>query len=260
MSRSVRDSAALLDAIAGPMPGDPYTAAPPARPFLDEVGRDPGRLRIAFATVAPTGVPLDAACRDAVLDAARLCESLGHHVEEASPQFDAGAVARGFETVFATHTMANIARATGGPLPDDGQVEPLTRALAERGRAISASEYILSLQLLHRQSRHIASFVQSHDIWLTPTLAQTPRPHGWFDIRSNDVDAWLARLAGYLPFTYLFNVTGQPAASVPLFWTEAGLPIGCQFAARYGEEGLLLQLAAQLEQARPWFDRRPGRL
>ncbi|HSX91883.1 MAG TPA: amidase, partial [Hydrogenophaga sp.] len=257
VSRSVRDSAALLDALAGPMPGDPYSAAPPERPFLDEVGRAPGRLRIAFATTAPTGVPVDPACVAAVRDAARLCEELGHHVEEASPEFDAPALERGFEMVFAANTLANIARATGGAMPDRELVEPLTYALAESARGIGAAEYILNLQALHRQARRIAGFFGRYDVWLTPTLAQTPRPLGWFDIRSSDARAWLAKVTAYLPFTYPFNVTGQPAASVPLHWTPEGLPIGCQFAARYGEEGLLLRLCAQLEAARPWFDRRP---
>ncbi len=257
VSRSVRDSAALLDALAGPMPGDPYSAAPPERPYLDEVGRAPGRLRIAFATTAPTGVPVDPACVAAVEDAARLCEQLGHHVEAASPGFDAPALERGFEMVFAANTLANIARATGGAMPDRELVEPLTYALAESARGIGAAEYILNLQALHRQARRIAGFFERYDVWLTPTLAQTPRPLGWFDIRSSDAQAWLAKVTAYLPFTYPFNVTGQPAASVPLHWTDGGVPIGCQFAARYGEEGLLLRLCAQLEAARPWFDRRP---
>jgi len=257
VSRSVRDSAALLDAIAGPLPGDPYSAPPPERPFLAEVGREPGRLRIAFARTAPSGVPLDADCVAAVEDAARLCERLGHEVEEASPDYDALALQRGFEQVFAANTMANIARATGGGLCDPALVEPLTYALAERGRALSAADHILNLHALHRQARRIAGFFERHDVWLTPTLAQTPRPLGWFDIRSSDARAWLDRLAAYLPFTYPFNVTGQPAASLPLHWSAEGLPIGCQFAARYGEEGLLLRLCAQLEAARPWFHRRP---
>jgi len=257
VSRSVRDSAALLDAIAGPMPGDPYLAVPPERPYLEEVGRSPGRLRIAYAKTAPTGVPLDPACVAAVEDAARLCEQLGHHVEEAAPDFDAPGLQRGFEMLFAANTMANIARVTGGAMPGRDLVEPMTYALAELGRTFSAAEYILNLHSLHRQSRRIAGFFERYDIWLTPTLAQTPRPIGHFDIGSGDVRAWLAKLATFIPFTYPMNITGQPAASVPLYWTADGLPVGCQFAARYGEEGLLLRLCAQLEQARPWFDRRP---
>ncbi|MCZ4316440.1 amidase [Comamonadaceae bacterium G21597-S1] len=257
VSRSVRDSAALLDVIAGPMPGDPYQAVPPERPYLQEVARPCERLRIAFADTAPSGTPLDPSCIAAVQDAAQLCESLGHHVERASPDYDASALLQGFETVFAANTMANIARVTGGAMPDRALVEPLTYALAERGREIPATRFILNLHGLHRQARQIAGFFERYDIWLTPTLAQTPRPIGSFDIRRDDVDAWIRELGAYLPFTYPFNITGQPAASVPLYWDADGLPIGCQFAARYGEEGLLLRLCAQLEQARPWFHRRP---
>lgn len=258
VSRSVRDSAAMLDALAGPMAGDPYAAAPPPRRFLDSASQPPGRLRIAFAVRAPTGVPVDAECVAAVQDAAKLCESLGHHVEEASPDYDAEAVENGFRMVFAVNTMANIARATGGSMPSPGSVEPLTAALAEEGRRFSASDYVLNLQMLHRQSRRIAGFHDRFDVWLTPTLAQTPRPIGWFDTASGDVAAWMARMVAYLPFTYPFNVTGQPAASVPLYWTHDQIPIGCQIAGRYGDEGLLFSLAAQLEEARPWAHRRPA--
>ena len=258
VSRSVRDSAAMLDALAGPLPGDPYSAPPPpARGYLSSLARPVGRLRIGFARRAPTGVQLDAECVAAVEDAARLCERLGHHVEEASPEYDAQALERGFRMVFAVNTMANIARVTGGGLPSPGLVEPLTQALAEEGQRHGASEYVLNLQMLHRQSRRIAGFFSTFDVWLTPTLAQTPRPIGWFDTGSGDIDTWMSRMTAYLPFTYPFNITGQPAASVPLYWTESRIPIGCQFAARYGEEEMLLRLAAQLEAARPWFDRRP---
>jgi Asp-tRNA(Asn)/Glu-tRNA(Gln) amidotransferase A subunit family amidase len=257
VSRSVRDSAAMLDAIAGPMVGDPYTALPPARPYLEETRAEPGRLRIAFAKAAPNGVRVDRACVAAVEDAATLCEALGHHVEEATPEHDAQALEHAFRMVFSANTMANVARATGGSMPDREQVEPLTYALAERGRGVSAADYILGIHAMHRQARRIAGFFQRYDAWLAPTLAQPPRPVGFFDIRSSDVDAWLERLSGFIPFTYPFNASGQPAASVPLYWTADGLPIGVQFAARYGDEALLLRLAAQLERARPWFQRRP---
>lgn len=257
VSRSVRDSAAMLDAVAGAMPGDPYVAPPPARAYLAEVSTPPGRLLIAFARTAPSGVPLHPDCVSAVEDAARLCESLGHEVQEASPQFDAEAMRAGFGLIFSAHTMANVGRATGGVLPDPQLVEPLTYALAERGKHISAAEFIGAVHGLHRQSRRVAQFFERYDLWLTPTLAQPPMPIGHFDIDSGDFDAWLAQLDAFLPFTYPCNVTGQPAMSVPLFWSAEGLPIGCQFAARYGDESLLFRLAGQLEQARPWFNRRP---
>ena len=129
--------------------------------------------------------------------------------------------------------------------------------MVERGSRIDAARFILALQGLHREARRVAGFFETYDVWLTPTLAQTPRPIGWFDIYSDDVDAWLGKLAAYLPFTYPFNITGQPAASVPLYWNDAGVPIGVQIASRYGDEATLFRLAAQLEAARPWAHRRP---
>lgn len=257
VTRSVRDSAALLDATAGPLPGDPYAAPPPAGPWLDALAVDPGRLRIAFAATAPGGVPLHPHCVAAVQDAARLCASLGHAVEEASPDFDAGAMAQAFRLVFSANTAANVARATGGAPLAPGLVEPLTAALAEQGARVSAADFIAGLHAMHRQGRRLASFFERYDLWLTPTLAQPPLPNGHFDIRSPDVDAWFDRVTAFLPFTYPFNISGQPAASVPLSWSDDGLPIGVQFAARAGDEALLLRLSGQLERARPWFGRRP---
>lgn len=254
---SVRDSAALLDATAGPMPGDPYFPPPPKRSYLEETQHDPAKLRIAFSTAAPNGAAIDQQCAEAVREAARLCENLGHRVVEAAPEFDGEAVECGFLAVFQANAMANIARATGGDLPPEGMVEPLTRAVAERGMAMPAADYIRHLQALHRESRRVAGFFTQYDVWLTPTLATPPPPIGTFDTSTADIDEWFKRLLAFIPFTYLFNVTGQPAMSVPLGQTSSGLPIGCHFAARYGEEGLLFQLAGQLERAAPWAGRRP---
>lgn len=254
---SVRDSAALLDATAGPLAGDPYFAPPPRRPYLEEVTRDPGRLRIAFSTTAPDGTAIAPECAAAVLEAARLCESLGHEVSEAAPSFDVEPVQQAFAAVFQANTMANIARATGGPLPPEGMIEPMTRAIAERGRAISAADYIGCLQLLQRESRRIAGFFDRYDMWLTPTLASPPPRLGAFDTTTTDADGWAEKLYAFLPVTYLSNITGQPAMSVPLGQTGIGLPIGCHFTGRYGEEGQLFRLAGQLEAAAPWSGRRP---
>jgi Asp-tRNA(Asn)/Glu-tRNA(Gln) amidotransferase A subunit family amidase len=254
---SVRDSAALLDVTAGPMPGDPYYAAMPEAPYLQQTEQDPHPLRIAFATTAPNGAPIDPECAAATNAVARLCDELGHHVVEASPEFDARVVERGFLAVFQANTMANIARATGGAMPDEGLVEPLTRAVAERGRAMAAADYIGHLQALQRESRRIAAFFMRHDIWLTPSLAAPARPIGYFDTTSTDVDSWIDRLLAFTPFAYLFNVTGQPAMSVPLGQNKDGLPIGSHFAARYGDEGTLFALAGQLERAQPWNRTRP---
>lgn len=255
---SVRDSAALLDVTAGPLAGDPYFAPAPDGLYLDEAGRDPERLRIGYSTKTFHGVPIDPEIIMATEEAARLCAALGHEVTEALPAFDFDAVCNGFAAVFAANCMANIARATGGRLPPEGAVEPLSRAIAERGRAMPAADYIRHLQALQRESRAIARFFQQYDVWLTPTLAMLPRPTGYFDVNDTDVDRWLEKLLAFTPFAFLANITGQPAMSVPLGESRTGLPIGCHFTARYGEEGLLFQLAGQLERARPWFHRRPA--
>ena len=257
VTRSVRDSAALLDATAGPMPGDPYFPPAPKRSYLEEAAHDPARLRIAFSTVAPNDATIDPDCAVATSEAARLCESLGHVVEEAAPEFDVETMQRGFMSVFAANTMANVGRATGGELPPDGLVEPLTKAIAERGMALTAADYIASLQSLHREARQIARFFARFDVWLTPTLATLPPRLGQFDTNETDVDLWLSKLMAFLPFTYLFNVTGQPAMSMPLGRSNCGLPVGCHFAARYGEEGLLFALAGQIERACPWSAEHP---
>lgn len=255
---SVRDSAALLDATAGPMPGEPYFPAAPPRPYLEQASRDPEQLRIAYSISARTGALLHPDCVRATREAAKLCEDLGHVVEEAAPQFAIQEVEAAFAAVFQANTMVNVGRATGGSLPPEGLIEPLTRAIAERGLSISAADYIRNLQALHRESRNIAHFFTRHDVWLTPTLATPPPRLGVFDSNIVDVDVWLERLMSFIPFTYLCNITGQPAMSVPFGVNGQGLPIGCHFAAAYGEEGLLFALAGQLERAKPWRGIRPA--
>lgn len=257
VSWTVRDSAALLDVTAGPLPGDPYFAAPPERAYLEEASRDPRRLRIAFAVGAPNGATIHPDCVATTRDAARLCEELGHIVEDASPEFDVAAVERAFNEIFQANTMVNIGRATGGKLPAGDDVEPMTRAIAERGMALPATEYIRSLQTLQRETRRIASFFTRYDVWLTPTLATPPPRIGQFAAGAQNVDQWLSGLMAFIPFTYLFNITGQPAMSVPLGQAANGLPIGVHFAGRYGDEGTLFSLAGQLERAKPWRKRRP---
>jgi len=254
---SVRDSAALLDATAGPMPGDPYAAAPPARPWLEDATRDPARLRIAVSTLSPDGKPVDPACAEAAREAAKLCEAMGHIVEEAAPVFDVAAARAAFSAIFQANTMVNVGRANSGRLPAEGMIEPLTRALAERGATVSAPDYIRALQSMHRESRKIAAFFERHDLWLTPTLGQLPPKVGAFDSDLTDVDEWMDRLMGFLPFTWIFNLTGQPAMSVPFAISAEGLPVGVHFAARTGDEASLFALAGQIERARPWRHLRP---
>ncbi len=259
VTRSVRDSAALLDATAGPDLGDPYWAPPPARPFLREVGADPGRLRIAFATEAATGVPVAADCVTAVRDAAALCADLGHEVVEAAPRVDGDLLTQAFILVWSAgcaEMVEGMARVTGRAATPE-QFEPLTWALYEMGRQHSAPAYLLAMHGLQRVARDIARFLVAYDVWLTPTLAEPPVPLGAFDASPDNPAQGLFRAAAFVPFTPICNVTGQPAMSVPLYWTADGLPVGTHFVGRFGDEATLFRLAAQLETARPWAHRRP---
>jgi amidase len=258
VTRSVRDSAALLDATAGPAPGDPYWAPPPARPFAQEVGVGPGRLRVAVTTAAPNGAPVHPDCVAAVQDAARLATSLGHVVIEDAPKLDSDAMASAFITLWAAGCAWGIddwARRTGRT-PSSADFEPLTAVLAEMGRRRSAPDLLLALQELQAISRVVAGFFAAHDVWLTPTLAEPPLPLGSFEAADDPLHG-LRRSAAFVPFTPLANVTGQPAMSVPLFWNADGLPIGSHWVGRFGDEATLFRLAAQLEAARPWAGRRP---
>ncbi len=256
---SVRDSAAILDATSGPMPGDPYFAPPPARPYAEEVKAPPGRLRIAFSVNAPTGVDVHPDCVAAVRDAAALCESLGHHVEERDPPIAGDMLTQAFMvpwTAGAAVTLDSMAMFSGVTATKEN-VEPLSFALAEAGRQHTAPMYLMSIGLLQRIAREVARFMQKYDVWLTPTLAEPPPPLGSFDAPPDNPLGPLMRAAAYAPFTPIQNVTGQPAMSVPLFWNDAGLPVGAHFVGRYGDEATLFRLAAQLEQARPWIERKP---
>lgn len=259
VTRSVRDSAALLDAVSGPMPGDPCVAPPPERPFIEEVGADPGVLRVAFSTETPTGAPLHGDCLAAVRDAAELCAGLGHEVEEAAPILDGEEIEHSFAVLWAAGVASGIDgtyRLTGRK-PSPEQFEPLTWGLYEMGRGFSASDYLLAVSALQRVSRAVAGFFGRYDVWLTPTLAEPPPPLGTFDSPPEDPLRGYVRATAYAPFTPIFNVTGQPAMSVPLYWNEAGLPVGTHFAGRFGDEAVLFRLATQLEEVRPWAACRP---
>ncbi len=260
ITRSVRDSAGVLDATAGPDIGDPYWAPPPARPFLQEVGADPGRLRIAFTTQTLTGLKVHLDCISAVQDAAKLCESLGHELEEASPEINGEMMSRAFMVIWSAGCAWTIdgMRLVTGQAPKQEQFEPLTWALYEMGRQQSASSYLLSLTYLQRSARAIARFFHKYDLWLTPTLAEPPVPLGFFDSPPENPLQGLRRAEAFVPFTPLCNATGQPAMSVPLYWNADELPVGVHFVARFGDEATLFRLAAQLESARPWANRRPN--
>jgi amidase len=259
VTRSVRDSAALLDATAGPMPGDPYAAPPPARPFAAEVGADPGRLRIAVSTAAMNGAEVHADCRAAVADAAELCAELGHDVAEAAPALDGARLDALFSKVWTGllgWMIADWSRRLGRE-PKPEHFEPWTWRMYEVARTITADDYLMAIQDLQAVARDVAGFFAAYDILLTPVVAAPPLPLGsfvWSHERRREARAAVAQFSA---FTTLFNATGQPAMSVPLHWNADGLPIGVQFAGRYGDEATLFRLAAQLEAARPWADRRP---
>ena len=259
LTRSVRDSAAVLDATGAPDAGDPYWAPPPKRPFLHEVGADAGRLRIAFSTRTPLGGDVHADCAAAVRDAADLCAELGHEVVEAAPDVDGEAFFQAFTTALAAGfawAIADWGRRTGrAPTEDD--FEPFVWSFTERGRRLSATDYLLVVQDLQRLSRDVAGFFGKYDAWLTPTLGEPPVPLGTFSYTGDDPFKLRRRMAVFSPFTYIGNVTGQPGMSVPLYWNGEGLPVGVHFLGRYGDEATLFRLAGQLEAARPWADRRP---
>ncbi|HEY7201430.1 MAG TPA: amidase [Candidatus Dormibacteraeota bacterium] len=260
LTRTVRDSAALLDATCGPDAGDPYWAPPVARPFLQEVGADPGRLRIAVTTVAATGVPVHEDCVRAVRETARLCEELGHEVFDFAPEdLDGSALSDAFLTLYISGVTASIAgwAQQTGRTPAAADFEPLTWAMREMGLTRSPADYLLAQGYLQQFSRRVARWYADFDVWLTPVLAEPPLPLGTFDAPPDQPLLSLLRAGAWVPFTPIANITGQPAMSVPLHWNDAGLPVGSHFVGRFGDEATLLRLAAQLESARPWAGRRP---
>ena len=260
ITRSVRDSAALLDATAGPVLGDPYWAPPPERPYVKEVGAEPGPLRIAFSQrKLYGGGELHADCVDAVRDAVKLCEELGHEVVEASPPLNGEQIIDAFTAMW-EGGAAQTVEATGpllGKQPTPDQFETLTWALYEAGQKVTAAQYLNAVAAMQQMSRAIAYWMQSFDLWLTPTLGEPPVPLGTFEPTPDNPRAGFDRAAEFVPFTPVQNATGQPAMSVPLYWNAGGLPVGVHFAARFGDEATLFRLAAQLEEARPWARKRP---
>jgi len=259
VSRTVRDSAAALDASAGPAPGDPYMAPLPDRPFLTEVDAEPRRLKIAIATGAFSGVPVHQDCVDATIQTGKLCEELGHIVEPASPSFNAEQLDQDYNRLFAVGATANIRQRAGGldrPFDPDG-FERVTSAMMARADELNAADYVQLLNRLHAACRQIGGVFEDYDILLTPTLAKPPVALGHLDMMMDDLDAYVDRLWQFASFTYQFNMTGQPAMSVPLHWNKDNLPIGVQFVGRYGDEATLFQLAGRLEKAAPWHDRHP---
>ncbi|MEK6805843.1 MAG: amidase [Pseudomonadota bacterium] len=278
VSRSVRDSAAMLDATHGSEPGSLCHLAPPERPYLEEVMREPGRLRIGFSVKSPIGTEVDPEAAKAVTDAAKLLESLGHHVEEAEPVINGMQLAKDFVVMWFAQCAATVRQVKAQTGCGNEGFELDTLAMAAFGNASTAPEYVEGYLRWSEYTRQLAEFHQKYDLWLSPTLARPPArvgqiatPH-WQHVamkilltlglsrvilKSGMIEQMVRENLKWVPFTQLGNLTGTPAMSVPLHWTASGLPLGVQFVAAHGGEGLLFRLAGQLERAKPWFDKRP---
>ncbi len=259
LTRSVRDSAAILDATAGRVPGDPYAAPPPARPFREEVDAEPGRLRIAWTATPPIDARVDPECAAAARATAELLEALGHHVEEASPAFDGEVLIEPLARVWATSNLVAVRALEaerGRPVSDD-ELEITTRELRDYALRFDSADLIDALSQLARISRQIGEFFERYDAWLTPTLARLPEPLGVLNqSRGGAVEYWRFDCQ-FNPWNPIANVTGQPAISLPLAWSAGSLPVGSLLTGRYADEATLFRLAGQLEAAQPWAQQLP---
>ena len=255
---SVRDCAALLDATAGAGAGDPYAAPPQARAFRDEVGANPGRLRIAFTRKAPDAAQAGEESLRELEAVARLCSELGHHVEEADPVIEGAAMVPAFLTLSAANTVVTLGSHPAKSAPKRDELENVTWAMYERGLRLSGADCVKAINTAHWLGRQMAAFHANYDVLLTPGLAGPAPKLGWIDMMLDDADEYWRRVFAFSPFTVWFNLTGQPALMLPLGTSETGLPLGTQLVARFGDEATLFRLAAQLEIARPWFDRKPA--
>jgi amidase len=258
VSLSVRDSAAMLDATCGPEPSSLYFAPPRQRPYAEEVGRDPGKLRIAFTDKSPFGEAIDPEIAAATREVASLLAGLGHHVEERAPDLAADPAAV-MSTIVGASAAFNVrvAEQRFGRAMTDRDFEILTLASAQNGQNTTALDYVAAQLAAFQIARGLATFFASCDLFLCPTLCSPPLRIGELNSMSQDLSHIAPILRRYMPGTSMFNMSGQPAMSVPLAWNAAGLPLGMMFAARFGDEATLFRLAGQLEQARPWKHKLP---
>ena len=257
VSLTVRDNAALLDATAGPAPGDPYLALPPARPYLEEVGADPGSLRVAFTSKAPNGAPAEADPLRVLQEAASLCADLGHRVEEADPAIEGAAVVPTFRTLSAVNILYTVRGHPSGRAPAPGELETVVADTAALAEGIDGASYMAAVHTAHRIGRQMAAFHEDWDLLLTPGLGTLPPKLGWLDMMMDDLEEYWRRVFRFSPFTVWFNLTGQPAMMIPLGRTESDFPVAVQAIARFGDEATLFRFASQLEAARPWIGRKP---
>ena len=258
-SRTVRDTAAYLDAVAGAMPGDPYTPPVPDKSWLELSRSAPRKLRVGFTTTPPNGTPIDPEVKAAVLATARALEELGHIVEEHDMPLDGNAAWKTYTDMTCVQTAGlfdAMAAVVGRPVtPED--VEPVTWAIIERGRATTGIQHAGHVEAVRVLARDVVTDLQPFDIFVTPTLTQLPRPFGYYDMSETDLDRYNAKWADSI-FAFPFNFSGQPAISLPLGWSKAGIPIGVQLVGRYGDEATVLAASTQLEEHMPWKDRRPA--
>jgi Asp-tRNA(Asn)/Glu-tRNA(Gln) amidotransferase A subunit family amidase len=260
VARSVRDSAALLDVTCGPDLGAPYFAPPPQRPFVEEAGAAPGQLRVGLVTRTAAGEAVDPECERAARDTGQLMEGLGHRVEETSLASVEEGFGPAFRVIVAGNQRAAIeTHATKiGRQPASNDLEKVTWLFFEAGAKASAADYARAVGVVHRTGRQVAKLFERFDLVLTPTLPKPPQRIGTFSMMTDDPDAYGREVAYFTSFTAIVNVAGNPAVTVPLHWTPDGLPVGVQLIGRYADEATLLRVSAQIEQARPWFDRRPA--
>jgi amidase len=276
----VRDSAAMLDATAGSSVGARFYTAPPERPFLEEVGTPPGRLRIAYSAYPLLGNDVHEECEKALAESVSLCESLGHEMVEDYPKFDGFDMAKAFLTMLCAEFRADMEEGEqlmGRKATSQG-FEDATWALGLLGKQMPGSDVIKAMRTIERISRKIGQFFTQYDVYLTPTLSALPVKHGELQLQGFEaigvrllgnlnaggllnafkmLDTGASNQFNFVPYTPPFNMTGQPAMSVPLYWNEDNLPIGTHFVGQYGGEATLFRLAGQLEQAKLWADRKP---
>jgi amidase len=261
VTRSVRDAAALLDAVAGPDSGAPGHPVPPSRPYRDEVGAAPGRLRIAWTATPASGEKIDPECVKAVHETVKLLEDLGHTLIEDAPSYDWDLFLENVHVIWTTFTASAVDMLAAGfnRKPGLDNLEAVTLACYEDGKRYSAVDLLNAMAHGNMISRQVGAFFDRVDLLVTPTIARPPAPLGELNQNRAGMTAkeWTRQVFTYVPFTPLFNSTGQPAVSLPLHWTAEGLPVGVQFAGRFGDEASLIRIASQIEQARPWAGKRP---
>jgi amidase len=260
LTRSVRDSAALLDISSGSVPGDYWSAPSPARPFAEEVGADPGRLRIAVSTKHLTGGAVHPDCVTATVRAAELLTRLGHRVEEGEPTFEISAMTHSMLDLWATGNVAAQVAISGslerGLAVDE--LEPTTWELIDHARQLTVTDLVRARANLQAAAWRIAHFFERHDLWLTPTLAQPPLPLGELNRSLGTAAGWWEYDLAFNPWNPVANIAGCPSASLPLHWSPDGLPIGSLLTGGYAQEAVLLRVCSQLEEAQPWADRAPA--